>query len=118
MMRTLKPASSVEETARSRAIGAAAATVPAAGGVRCYALAALGHARCENSANQMADTIFGTGRRFDKALSGSGFFQNASGASSCTVPRLETQVELCGPETEFDPWLELLLQKVVEDCSE
>jgi len=33
-----------------------------------YAIAALGHARCENSANQMADTIFATARRFDKVI--------------------------------------------------
>ena len=65
-----------------------------------YAVALLGHARCENSANQMADTIFGTGRRFEKALGTSGLF-----AGSPFVSRLEAQVELCGPEKEFDPWV-------------
>ena len=43
-----------------------------------YAITALGHARCENSANQMADTIFSTARRFDKVMSSSGLFSTAS----------------------------------------
>lgn len=66
-----------------------------------YAIAALGHARCENSANQMADTIFSTARRFDKLLSG--LYVSLSS-------RLETQVELIGPDEEFDPWVRSLLQ--------
>lgn len=74
-----------------------------------YAVAGLGHARCENSANQMADTIFGTARRVDKLLAGSGFFDSGSPSSRS---RLETQVELCGPEKEFDPWIKILLQSI------
>ena len=66
-----------------------------------YAIAALGHARCENSANQMADTIFSTARRFDKLLSG--LYVSLSS-------RLETQVELMGPDEEFDPWVRSVLQ--------
>jgi len=75
-----------------------------------YAVAALGHARCENSANQMADTIFGTGKRFHKTLTLSSLFDGS-------MPKLETQVELCAPEQEFDPWLELLFQLVKDECS-
>lgn len=60
----------------------------------------LGHARCDNSAKQMADTIFGTGRRFPKAL-----------AHCYDVGRqqLETQVELVGPEQDFDPWVKSIM---------
>ena len=110
IMRKLKAA---DATSKSTADAAATATS------RCrYAVAAIGHARCENSANQMADTIFGTGRRFDKALAGSGLFvDNNGGTSSIGVSILETQAELCGPETEFDPWLELLLRKIVDESS-
>jgi len=70
-----------------------------------YAIAALGHARCENSANQMADTIFATARRFDKVMSSSGMFVD----TSLKWKRLETQVELNGPEVDFDPWLKSLI---------
>jgi len=73
-----------------------------------YAIAALGHARCENSANQMADTIFSTARRFDKVMSSSGMFVD----TSLKWKRLETQVELSGPEVDFDPWLKSLLQSI------
>ena len=59
-----------------------------------YAIAALGHARCENSANQMADTIFATARRFDNVMSSSGMFVD----TSLKWKRLETQVELTGNE--------------------
>ena len=72
-----------------------------------YAIAALGHARCENSANQMADTIFATARRFDKVISSSGLFSSAS-----EWKRLETQVELYGPEVDFDPWLKSLIPSI------
>ena len=71
-----------------------------------YAIAALGHARCENSANQMADTIFATARRFDKVMSSSGLFVD----TSLKWKRIETQVELNGPEIDFDPWLKSLIQ--------
>jgi hypothetical protein len=68
-----------------------------------FAVALLGHARCETSAAQMADTIFGTGRRFEKALSTSTnpVFTNITPQQR----RLEEQVELCGPEIAFDPWV-------------
>jgi len=72
-----------------------------------FAIAALGHARCENSANQMADTIFATARRFDKVMSSSGMFN-----TSIKWKRLETQVELNGPEVDFDPWLKSLIQSI------
>ena len=72
-----------------------------------YAIVALGHARCENSANQMADTIFATARRFDKVMSSSGMFD-----ASLKWKRLETQVELRGPEVDFDPWLKSLLHSI------
>ena len=80
----------------------------------------LGHARCDNSSKQMADTIFGTnGRKFDKALQQQ---QQQSSSSndvvspvslSLSTTRLETQVELYGPEQDFDPWLEGLLQQFI-----
>ena len=61
----------------------------------------------ENSANQMSDTIFATARRFDKLMSSSGLFD-----TSLTWNRLETQVELSGPEVDFDPWLKSLIQSM------
>mmetsp|Transcript_23012 Transcript_23012/g.38038 ORF Transcript_23012/g.38038 Transcript_23012/m.38038 type:complete len:230 (-) Transcript_23012:183-872(-) len=67
-----------------------------------YALALLGHARCDNSSKQMDGTIYGTGRKFDKALS-------AVFSSKITFDRCETQAELEGPETLFDPWVKTLL---------
>jgi hypothetical protein len=67
-----------------------------------YAVVLLGHARCENSASQMGDVIFGAGRRFEKSLSCSSRFQ-------CTTSRLETQVELGDPIHDFDPWIMDLL---------
>ena len=72
-----------------------------------FVIAALGHARCENSANQMADTIFATARRFDKVMFSSGIFD-----ISVKWKRLETQVELTGPEVDFDPWLKSLIQSI------
>jgi len=75
-----------------------------------YAIAALGHARCENSANQMADTIFATARRFDKLMSSSGLFVD----TSLKWKRLETQVELRVPEVDFDPWLKSLITMYVD----
>ena len=80
---------------------------------RHYAIAALGHARCENSAMQMADTIFGTARRLDKSIAGSGFFDIGPAAPPSLI-RLETQVELCGPEKEFDPWFKSLMNSAAE----
>jgi hypothetical protein len=69
-----------------------------------YAVALLGHARCENSALQMGDVIFGAGRRFEKSLSCSSRFQCTG-----TTGRLETQVDLVDPIHEFDPWIMALL---------
>ena len=112
LTRRLNSASSTEDAASTLAAKAEeATTATAASGIRYYVLAALGHARCANSATQMADAIFGAGRRFDKALVGSGVVESV-------CPRLETQVELCGPEAQFDPWLELLLGKLKQHYSE
>lgn len=72
-----------------------------------YAIAALGQARCENSANQMGDTIFGTARRFDKAMAKSALFHTTAVAE---CERIETQVELAGPEQDFDPWIKTLIK--------
>jgi|AntRauTorckE5430_2_1112549.scaffolds.fasta_scaffold00596_5 hypothetical protein len=65
------------------------------------AVALLGHARCENSAQQMKDTIYNTGRKFGKqiqeAFLGFQFFDT-----------LEVQAELDGPDMPggFDEWLQ------------
>ncbi|CAJ1950628.1 unnamed protein product [Cylindrotheca closterium] len=72
------------------------------------AVVLLGHARCDNSAKQMKDTIFGSGRRIEKALLNT----NNSPFASIQQDRLETQVELVGPEVDFDPWWSL----VIEQC--
>lgn len=74
------------------------------------AIALLGHARCENSAQQMKDTIFSNGRKFHQRL-----FQNImdasqtkSGVSYWDVEDiLEAQVELEGPDAPggFDEWV-------------
>ena len=64
-----------------------------------FAVALLGHARCANSAIQTEQTIFGAGRRIEKTL---------SDHLSKIHDRIETQVELVGPEQEFDPFLESL----------
>jgi hypothetical protein len=73
------------------------------GGDARFAVALLGHARCDNSAKQMNQTIFGAGRRMEKTLSN--HFATIQG-------RLETQVELVGPEQDFDPWLESLVSNL------
>ena len=65
------------------------------------AIALLGHARCENSANQMKDTIFNQGRKFHKCI-------EASSSSTLDISaRLECQVELEGPDEPggFDEWV-------------
>jgi len=83
----------------------------------------LGHARCDNSAKQMAETIFQSGRKFEKQVSAYGGGSHASTTTTSTttnhipsriLPRLETQVELIGPEVEFDPWLATILTNVLE----
>ncbi len=69
------------------------------------AIALLGHATCENSANQMKDTIFNHGRKFQSTVS-----QMADTCSSAVVDvtdTIEIQVELEGPDAPggFDDWL-------------
>ena len=78
------------------------------------AIALLGHARCENSANQMKDTIFGNGRKFLKAVVGllnvAASDNSKDGLSS--VESLEVQVELEGPDSPggFDEWIKRIVQ--------
>ena len=70
------------------------------------AIALLGHAQCENSANQMKDTIFGNGRKFCKAVKG---LLEAVGDANANdlFSSLEVQVELEGPDAAggFDEWV-------------
>jgi len=67
------------------------------------AIALLGHARCENSANQMNDTIFSHGRKFHQSIDG------FAARTGCThmLKKLEVQVELEGPDQPggFDEWV-------------
>lgn len=72
-------------------------TIPARNFV---ALALLGHARCENSAQQMKDTIYNTGRKFGKQIQESFLEFQFSDI-------LEVQAELDGPDMAggFDEWL-------------
>ena len=62
-------------------------------------IALLGHARCENSANQMSDTIYNHGRKLDRSID--------EMIGHRKRKRLETQVELEGPDSPggFDEWL-------------
>ena len=78
------------------------------------AIALLGHARCENSANQKKDTIFGNGRKFLKAVVG---LLNAAACDNSkdelsSVESLEVQVELEGPDSPggFDEWIKRIVQ--------
>jgi hypothetical protein len=73
----------------------------------CYAVALLGHAVCDNSAKQMADAVFGAGRRLVKALQK----KKRTGGECCPVFVVETQVELVAPEEGFDGWVEGLIAK-------
>ena len=70
------------------------------------AIALLGHAQCENSANQMKDTIFGNGRKFCKAVKA---LMEAVGDTNANdlFSSLEVQVELEGPDAAggFDEWV-------------
>ena len=72
--------------------------------IAVVAIALLGHAKCENSANQMKDVIFNHGRKFCKSVS-----EMANASSSATVRKetIEIQVELEGPDAPggFDDWL-------------
>lgn len=72
-------------------------------------VALLGHARCDNSAKMMKDTIFNHGRKFHKCV-------EASTASAATTTssslygvhdRIEVQVELEGPDAPggYDEWI-------------
>ena len=79
------------------------------------AIALLGHARCENSANQMKDTIFGNGRKFLKAVVG---LLNAAASENSkdelsSVESLEVQVELEGPDSPggFDEWIKRIVRQ-------
>ena len=78
------------------------------------AIALLGHARCENSANQMKDTIFGNGRKFLNAVVG--LLKAAASDNSkdelSSVEHLEVQVELEGPDSPggFDEWIKRIVQ--------
>ena len=75
---------------------------------RFVALALLGHARCENSAQQMKDTIFNTGRKFGKQMQE--YFKDSQFAD-----RLEVQAELDGPEMSggFDEWVQQSINSVL-----
>jgi hypothetical protein len=75
----------------------------------CYfALTLLGHARCDNSAKQMADTIYSAGWRLEKSLLALQATRSSITATT-TFSRCETQVELEGPEIKFDPWFMMTL---------
>ena len=78
------------------------------------AIALLGHARCENSANQMKDTIFGNGRKFLNAVVGllKAAASNNSKDELSSVENLEVQVELEGPDSPggFDEWIKRIVQ--------
>jgi hypothetical protein len=84
-----------------------------AGCCNWFTLALLGHARCDNSAKQMADTIYSAGRRLEKALlqttttclSSSSLSSPSSSTTTTIGRRCETQVELEAPEVKFDPWI-------------
>ena len=76
---------------------------------RYCAIALLGHARCENSAQQMKDTIFSNGRKFRQAI-----VRKASKEGVNTDARqLEFQAELEGPGG-FDDWIGECLRFVKE----
>mmetsp|Transcript_37822 Transcript_37822/g.55705 ORF Transcript_37822/g.55705 Transcript_37822/m.55705 type:complete len:161 (+) Transcript_37822:174-656(+) len=59
------------------------------------AVALLGGARCTNSAESTRSEVYGSGRRFVKALKTAGL--------ECSV--VEVDVELEAPEVQFDGWL-------------
>jgi hypothetical protein len=64
------------------------------------AIALLGHARCENSAQQMKDTIFSNGRKFRQAI----VRQSSKEGVNTDARMLELQAELEGPGG-FDEWI-------------
>eukprot|EP00985_Skeletonema_marinoi_P024398 scaffold16946_cov80-Skeletonema_marinoi.AAC.1 len=68
----------------------------------------LGHARCDNSANQMKDTIFNYGRKFHKCIEQLQSVSSSNSTANTSVrERLEVQVELEGPDVPggFDEWV-------------
>lgn len=67
------------------------------------AIALLGHARCDNSAKQMKETIFSTGRRLIKMMKGQ-FLAN-------TFHSIEVQAELEAPNAVggFDDWARTII---------
>jgi len=73
------------------------------------AIVLLGHARCDNSAQQMNDTIFNIGRKlYQCLLQKLNSSKTDSGEKNWHLEdRLETQVELEGPDTPdgFDEWV-------------
>jgi hypothetical protein len=64
------------------------------------AIALLGHARCENSAQQMKDTIFSNGRKFQQAV----VRKSLKEGVNMDARKLEVQAELEGPGA-FDEWI-------------
>mmetsp|Transcript_9171 Transcript_9171/g.14215 ORF Transcript_9171/g.14215 Transcript_9171/m.14215 type:complete len:175 (+) Transcript_9171:106-630(+) len=60
-------------------------------------IALLGHAKCDNSAKQMEDTIFYHGRKFHR------FIESMS--NGCPTSKVEVQVELEDPEARYDEWM-------------
>jgi hypothetical protein len=85
----------------------------------CFAVTLLGHARCDNSAKQMADTIYGAGWRLEKSLlqAASLLFPLSLVSDDRPRQRCETQVELEGPEVKFDPWIMALAQSLSSSSS-
>jgi hypothetical protein len=80
------------------------------------AIALLGHARCENSAQQMKDTIFNSGRKLYKSIQHSIRMGRKDFESNCfswylSEDRLELQVELEGPDAPggFNEWVVKIL---------
>ena len=67
------------------------------------AIALLGHARCDNSAKQMKETIFSTGRRLIKMLRGQYLAH--------TFHSIEVQAELEAPDAAggFDDWAKTII---------
>ena len=76
---------------------------------RNVAIALLGHARCDNSANQMKDTIFNHGRKFHKSVE-----LQSDGTKISMGKLLEVQVELEGPDTPggFNEWVHASRNKI------
>lgn len=67
-------------------------------------VALLGHAVCKTSAEQMADEVYSSGRRFVKSIQSI----VPQSSSTTTAPKfvVETQIELEAPEEKFDGWMQ------------